>query len=277
MPIVNDNELILFHYRDGLAPERIVQIEAALAASPELMARYRALERVLAQMDSDVPPMPDPQFEQRLWHRLQLRLDSTDALAQASPLSVASVSLATSRGHYGARRRRWRVGVAASAGLAALAVWLGGHQLGRQTTEPMRTTSTQAGAITEAGAPAWRASADRILTAQLSDHLRSTQGVLQSVAHSDSATLMPVDDAFLRALAHDNRLYAAAADRRGNRALAGFLKSLDPVLIELANRSDAIDIEPDRSMRDFVRDNDLLFQIRAVQSKLQARQGSSRV
>lgn len=276
MSIVDDNELILFHYRDGLVPERTAQIEAALAAEPALMARYRALERLLVQMDSDVPPMPDPQFEQRLWQRLQPRLDSKDALAGTLPPVAASVPLPAARGHYGAHRRRWGIGIAASAGLAALAVWLGGHQLDRQTTEPVLATTTPAGATAETGAPDWRASADRILTAQLSDHLRSTQGVLQSVAHSDSATLMPVDDAFLRALAHDNRLYAAAADRRGNRALAGFLKSLDPVLIELANRSDATDIETGRSMRDFVLENDLLFQIRAVQSRLQARQGSDR-
>lgn len=276
MSIVDDNELILFHYRDGLVPERTAQIEAALAAEPALAARYRALERLLAQMDSDVPPIPDPQFEQRLWRRLQPRLDSKDALVGTLPPVAASVPLPAARGHYGAHRRRWGIGIAVSAGLAAFVVWLGGHQLGRQATEPMLATTTPAGATAEAGAPAWRASSDRILTAQLSDHLRSTQGVLQSVAHNDSATLMPVDDAFLRALAYDNRLYAAAADRRGNRALAGFLKSLDPVLIELANRSDATDIEPGRSMRDFVLENDLLFQIRAVQSRLQAHQGSGR-
>lgn len=277
MSDISDNELILFHYRDGLTPQRVAEIETALAASPALIRRYRTLGRLLSELDADVPPMPDPQFELRLWQRLRPRLMDIDERTGASPLAVASLRPVAARTRSVSRRRYWRVGLATAAGLATLAVWLGSHELRPPLQDvPTRSfvaetrTTTPALATSQTGDVAWRVSADRILVEEVVDHLRSTQGVLQSVVYSDSATLMPVDDAYVRALVRDNHLYAAAADHRDRKALAGFLRTLDPILIELANRSGGATVQQDTSMRDFVRDSELLFQVRAVQARLQA-------
>ena len=68
---IRDDDLILYHYRDGLAPERLREIASALAASSELAARYQRLRQLLAAADADALPPYDPDLEARLWQRLQ--------------------------------------------------------------------------------------------------------------------------------------------------------------------------------------------------------------
>ena len=45
---ITDDDLVLYHYRDGLDPDRIAQITAALATSQALRERYVAIERAVA-------------------------------------------------------------------------------------------------------------------------------------------------------------------------------------------------------------------------------------
>ncbi|NUO76731.1 MAG: hypothetical protein HOQ32_12050, partial [Lysobacter sp.] len=118
-------------------------------------------------------------------------------------------------------------------------------------------------------------SADRVLDAYVAGHLRSTEGLLLSVVNNDGGALAPMDPQYVRELVDDNRLYAAAASERGDRALAGFLHSLEPTLIELANRSPAAGIEKENALRDYVDGSDLVFQVRAVQARLQQRSGAA--
>lgn len=251
MSRISDDDLILFHYRDGLPPERERLIETALAASPALAQRYRALQRLLAAADADVPPWPDMQFEDRLWQRLQPRLQRMGMASDGR--SPPGARPGASR----ARRRRWGAGLAAAALLVALSLPL----LRVETPmPPPRQTEIAAKAPPIA---------DRVLTVYVAAHLRNTEGLLLSAVNSDSPTLMPEQE-ILQSLADDNRLYAAAAAKRGDKALAGFLDTLDPVLTELANRSPAAGIQP-QGLRDLVRQRDLLFQLRAVEARLRSR------
>lgn len=255
MSDISDNDLILFHFRDGLPPARVREIELAMAASPELDARYQALHRLLAEADRDVPPQPDAQFESRLWQRLQPRLDMPDAPIVGTATSLGSMGRRSERPRR--RPRLWGIGLASAAALAVALYF----PIARNDT-PVPPQSVQR--VATQGAMA-----DRVLAAYVATHLRSTEGVLLSVINNDSATLTPTGDAFVRSLADDNRLYAAAAAKRGDQALAGFLKSLEPVLLEAANRTD--DVQQAQGLRDFVRDGDLLFQVRAVEMRLQSR------
>ncbi|NUO75990.1 MAG: hypothetical protein HOQ32_08245, partial [Lysobacter sp.] len=98
---IRDDDLILYHYRDGLAPERVREIAAALAATPALAARYQTLRQILAAADADALPPYDPDLEKRLWQRLQPRLHEAPA--------VATATVPAARPHAHARpRRRWR-------------------------------------------------------------------------------------------------------------------------------------------------------------------------
>lgn len=256
MSDVNDNDLILFHYRDGLTAERLREIEGALTASPPLATRYRALQRLLGEADRDIPPQPDEQFESRLWQRLEPHLGSPAETVTAVP------PVSSARRHHARPRRRaqwWGVGLASTA-LLAVALYVPTTRVD-VAVQPQLVQS----------APADTAMSDRVLTAYVAEHLRSTEGLLLTVVNNDSGTLMPADDSFTRSLIIDNRLYAAAAEKQGDDALATFLKSLEPVLIEVANHASIGAIQQGKGLRDFVQDTDLLFQVRAVEARLHYR------
>ena len=271
---IRDDDLILYHYRDGLTPERLREIDAALAASPELAARYQALRQVLAAADADALPPYDPDLEARLWQRLQPRLHDT------APPATASVALPTARAQSAharprGRLRAWGAGLAATAVLG-LAVTL---PFARRDTPPAAPLAVQpaapAPALADTAANAPNRAADRVLDAYVAGHLRSTEGLLLSVVNNDGGALAPMDPDYVRELVDDNRLYAAAASERGDRALAGFLRSLEPTLIELANRRPSQGIEKENALRDYVDGNDLVFQVRAVEARLQQRSGAA--
>lgn len=256
MSDITDNDLILFHFRDGLPPERLREIERAMSASRTLDARYRALCRLLAEVDRDNPPIPDAQFERRLWQRLQPRLDTPAATFSGVPAPV------TGAPHGTRPRRRTRLW---GAGLATAAVLVVALNVPIMRDGALPPTPLPQRAATQAPM------ADRVLASYVATHLRSTEGALLSVINNDGSTLTPAGDDFVRSLVDDNRIYAAAAARRGDKALAGFLESLDPVLIELANQPHPDDIQQRQGLRDFVSGSDLLFQVRAVEARLQSR------
>ncbi|HZP67647.1 MAG TPA: hypothetical protein VFB32_15195 [Rudaea sp.] len=239
---ISDNELVLYFYRDGLDARRIAEIDDALFAAPELRRRYTALQRLLHEIDAAPVVEPDAEFSQRVWRRLAARID-----AQAP-------------------RRAWRSRIAAlvrvpslraafAAAVLALAV-LGGYEAGRL------------------GAPdadeRTRTAASRILDAYVAAHLRSTEGLLLTAANSDSAELRAADHDLASALVESNRLYAAAAARDGNTRLADFLRQLEPVLIELANRPRDAPVQSIEDLRGYLRETDLLFKVRATEARLGA-------
>ena len=55
MSPINDNELVLFHYRDGLDESRLGEIAAALQASEPLRIRYARLCELLDGADASAP------------------------------------------------------------------------------------------------------------------------------------------------------------------------------------------------------------------------------
>lgn len=121
----------------------------------------------------------------------------------------------------------------------------------------------------QAPSPAAR---ERVLDDYVATHLRKTESVLLGVLNDESSRLAAGDDGHARNLLDDNRLYAAAAARRGDKALAGFLRTLEPVLTELANQTpdDGIQLQQE-GLRELVRNADLLFQVRVVEQRLQSR------
>lgn len=113
--------------------------------------------------------------------------------------------------------------------------------------------------------------AARVLDVYVAAHLRQTEGVLLTALNSDSPELAAGNADLASALVASNRLYIDAAARAGNVRLADFLRQMEPVLIELANppRGDAIEVRD--GLRDYVRETDLLFQVRATEGALASR------
>ena len=164
---IRDNDLILYHYRDGLDAGRTAQIEAALHADAGLRERYANLQRTLGTVDAMPAVDIDADFTARLWRRLEQRIEN------AVP----------ARAHGNWRERLHdllrsllspRFAMAATCVLA-IAVGIG-YYAGRSSA--LRDSPTHDSAM-----------AARVLDAYVADHLRATEGLLLTAANSDSTTL----------------------------------------------------------------------------------------
>jgi hypothetical protein len=83
---VSDEELILFHYREGLSHDRVAYIEQELVHSSLLKRRYDRLCTVLNAADRGAPQLP-ADFEERVWCRLQARIHASYRPRIAKPRS----------------------------------------------------------------------------------------------------------------------------------------------------------------------------------------------
>jgi hypothetical protein len=254
---VTDDDLVLYHYRDGLDDARIGQITAALAASSAVRDRYAAIERAIAHLGTD-EIAPDPSLGVRLWRRLEPQLEQAGVFAPAS--SERGVSNAARRSALD-RLRAWfapplQVAIATA---GALFVAIGaGYLVGRQSATVQRPTASA-----EADA-----AAARVLEAYVAANLRTTEGVLLTASNSGDASFFEGNRELAKSLVESNRLYALAAARAGNARLADFLRKLEPVLLSLANQPDAATIQSSEDLRRFLDATDLLFQIRATEARL---------
>jgi hypothetical protein len=191
---VSDEDLVLYHYRDGMPRERLAEIEDALFADDALRRRY---ERLRAELNAAggafaVAP-PDAGFEARIWR---------------------GVRGALPREPVGARLSRWlapREGGRLAFAFTVLAALALGWFLGRNGDAPAPVPVAQAPLLE-------RDAGERVLAAYLARHFETTERALLIAANGD------VDDATARELAQQlvasNRLYASAAQRANRPQLA---------------------------------------------------------
>jgi len=242
---ISDNELILYFYRDGLAAERIVEIDDALFAQPELRLRYTELQRMLHGIDCEPMLEPDPEFTRRVWHKLVARLNAAPVARPRLPWHESLRGLLRPRAAF------------AGACMLLLAAAIG-YYAGRQTPP-------QHDELAQLRTPAMSA---RVLDAYVAEHLRATEGLLMTTVNSDSADLHAGNRELAAALVESNRLYALAATRSGNARLADFLRQLEPVLLEVANQPADAPVQSLDGLRDYLRKTDLLFQVRATEAHI---------
>lgn len=273
MDTIRDSDLILYHYRDGLDAAALAAIGHALQQSPALQQRFAALRATLAAADAQPLPQPDAGFDERLWQRFEARLD-------AEPASTAAPREPHRRGAVAARRdtatprRSWlRPAASALALTAALGL---GFLLGRQPVQPLPSNPSNPGNPVAALTPAEPGKmSERVLDAYVAAHLRETEGVVLTAVNSGNPDLLAGNRELAAALIDSNRLYAQAAQRAGNARLANFLQQLEPLLIELANPPPADPIQGSEGLRDYVDKSDVLFQLRAIQARMQAPRSTS--
>ena len=246
MKTISDNDLILYFYKDGLDAGRLAAIDAALLIQPDVRTRYEALVRMLGAVDAEPVAEPDADLAQRIWRRVEGRMDAATRQAESTSwqarLQASLTSLLAPRLAF------------AATFLLALAVGLG-YYAGRNS-------ATGELGIRE------NAMAARVLDAYVVEHLRATEGLLLTAVNSDSAGVRAGNSDLAATLVDSNRLYAAAAARSGNTRLAEFLRQLEPVLIDLANQPADAPVESLDGLRDYLRKTDLLFQVRATQARI---------
>lgn len=251
MKTISDNDLILYYYRDGIDPARIAEIDDALFVSVQLRTRYTQLQHVLRRIDAEPAPEPDAGFAERVWKRLDARI------AAAQP----SIRRTSWRAHVRAALQSLLAPRAAFAATCLLLLAIGaGFYAGRWSAPgPDEIAQTRANAM-----------AAHVLDAYVSEHLRTTEGLLMTTVNSDNPQLLVGNRDLAASLVDSNRLYAQAAARSGNTRLADFLHQLEPVLLELANQPADASIQSIDGLRDYLRKTDLLFQVRATQARIDA-------
>ena len=203
--MISDNDLLLYHYGDGLdVPER-ERIREALAAQPLLAARLQTLVNQLdaAAKTADVPV---PMTVQQRWQ---------DALQVAASAEARRARMI--------RPLQW--GAVALACLALIAVVI-------VNTRNVEDASPQVAQVTPSSG---QSRSDH----GLQWHLASTEQQLieiSSASAADRARLVQV-------VLEQNRLFAAAAERAGDARLARALRSFAPILQNLAE-TQAADAAP---------------------------------
>lgn len=259
MNLITDDDLVLYHYRDGLDAYRIAQITAALATSQVLRERYAAIERAVTHFGTD-EILPDPGLGERLWRRLEPRLEEAGVVT--SPASRGGGASVTGRNFLG-RLRVWLIPSPLRpefAVVAALVLAIGaGFFIGRRSVIVVPRVTASAEADTAAG---------RVLDAYVAANLRATERVLLTASNSGDASLLEGNRRLAESLVESNRLYALAASRASNRRLADFLRQLEPVLLSLANQPGAVAVQSSEDLRRFLDTTDLLFEVRATEARL---------
>jgi hypothetical protein len=225
-----DEELILLYYREHPAPE---ELERELASDPALAHRYETLRREMSALDTLDAPEPRPGLEQRMWARVR-------------------PSLERPRRFFGVPR--WAALVGAVAVLVVAAFLAGRAQ---RTALPDATTVASDLKALPADAR------ERVLQAALADHLESSQRLILEVVNGPET--LGDERVWAEALLSQNRLYRRAAERAGQRRVAAVLLELEPVLTELANSPDSLDLSGARAQ---IEESDLLFKMRITRNNL---------
>ena len=226
--MINDDELLLYHYRELDAADR-ARIGAALSAQPELAQRLQVL---VARLDAAaaIPEVPVPAQALERWR------SALDRAALETRVDHAP--------------RRFSMPVMWQAAAAAVTVFALIFSVQRlmQPTQPVAGTETASDA-----AP--RGAAGSAYEHGLKFHLASTERRLAALGDASPEERARLVDAIIG----QNQMYALAAERAGEPQLARVLRAFNPILEDLAEgRSDttAADV------------SQLSFEIRVMQARL---------
>lgn len=205
--MINDDELLLYHYEEDEGNAERQRIAAAIAADSALAARLR---RLVAELDAVVPPpVAVPEAAMRRWHADLARAARTTAAAPwRSP------------------RIEWHAGATAAMAMMVVAgIGLGIFFNRERPTDPPIEVMVADAVRYERG---------------LQMHLAQTESQLALLP-----TLQPEERvAMVERLQVQNRLYIATADRAGEERLARVLRSFAPILDSLADsRTSAAEFE----------------------------------
>lgn len=199
--MINDDELLLYYYRDGLDAAERARIGAAIASSPELAQRVQGL---VARLDAAaaMPEVPVPAEVQQRW---QVALECAARRDGAGDARVPRAG----RFDY-----RWP----AAAAFAVLAFAVTFQIATRSPPEQTAEVAAPTASAYERG---------------LKFHFASTERQLASL---DSAK--PEERArLIETIVAQNRMYALAAERAGEPQLARVLRAFAPILESLTDEA----------------------------------------
>jgi len=223
---MNDNDLILYYYEDGLSDAERERIRAALDADASLRAHYERLRTDLSHFEAPRPAAVPPDMTAR-WHDAVDRAARLERqAAQESRLEAAP----TTGKRSAARGFHFPSFAWGSAVAAALVLGLGVYLSRERVVEPI-----PGGGLAESGVSVGNSALvafERGLQMYLQESRQEIVGLPADADAQRSVMIMH--------MVQENRLFEAAAEHNGAGDLARVLRAFEPILMRLA----ANDIAP---------------------------------
>jgi hypothetical protein len=245
---LTDDELILHFYGETDRADE-ARVVSHLAACDECRRADQQLRRVMTLVDTASPVEAPPGFERIAWARLEPALD--------------------------AHRRTWKSIFwfpqwALAGGVAALvlAAFVAGRFSGG---EPAGVTSTSGPTAT--ASPVVADLAERVLNAEVGDHLDRTQMMLVELANAgtDESDVFAAEQQRASDLVAANRLIRQSVEQSGDAAVADVLEDLERLLLEIANAPATAPSDELSDLQSRISAEDLLFRVRVIASEMRQR------
>ncbi|MBE3132599.1 MAG: hypothetical protein IMZ55_03940 [Acidobacteria bacterium] len=240
---LSEDELVLYHYREAGDAEAVA---SHLESCDACRAVYRALQQTLSAVGTLAIPEPDETFESRMWRRVEFGL--------------------TAR-----RRHVWlelfrqsRLALAGAMAMLLVAAFVAGRYWPR--------------AVPAAVAPSAQASdarvRDRILLVAVGDHLERSRMALLELVNTEGAERVDIstEQAWVRDLVPENRLYRQTASQAGEAGMASLLDDLERVLLEIANSPSTLSSDEFDGIRQRIEAQGIIFKVRVLGSEVRERQ-----
>ena len=112
---------------------------------------------------------------------------------------------------------------------------------------------------------------DRVLYTALDNHLRQTEMLLIEVRNASERDSLAFERESAEELLSAGRLYRMTAEDSGHPRIVQMLDELEPVLMEVARRSDGLTSNDRAWLRSRIEGNALLFKVRAATSDIRER------
>ena len=239
---LTDEELLLDFYDEGSAIDR-ARVRTHLEQCEQCRALDEELRGVLTAVDTAPISEPPSGFEREMWARIE-------------PLLPVQ--------HTWRTRWNWmmpRLAVAASIGILVVAAFTAGR-----VWERPQSAGSEPVAVEES-------MNERLLRAEVEDHLERSQLVLVELVNADYDVGGPIPGDRARAadLVAAGRLYRRSAEQVGDTEIGRLLEDLERVLVEVANGPTDIAPEDLTRLRQRIDDQDLVFRVRVVAREMRER------
>jgi hypothetical protein len=248
-PHVTDEELLLDYYDESASHDRAHRL-AHIESCQRCRALDRELRAVLALVDQAPTMDAPPGFGREMWARIE------------PEISARSV-----------RERRWWIPQRWALAGGMVALLIGAFSLGRVWDTPRSTRSNGPAPVVDESALS-----DRLLQAEVEEHLERSQRVLVDLVNADDVVTDAVAADRDRAadLVAAGRLYRRSVEATGDVEMRDLLEDIERVLVDVANGA------PDGSSKDLtdvrtrISEQDLVFRLRVAASEMRERERRTR-
>ena len=253
-----EEDLILYYYEE-LSRNEAQALREALSESKELSRQYQELCQLLGASLKQEVPEPDAGMNRRI----MAEVNALHSQQRMTPLETDSGTRAK-------KLLQWlglnRHGGFAAAGMALAMLVVVTFYLGRLSVEPVdnniaehQTTEQTVGFDDQASR--------RILLANLSTHMESSQRLLTMVSNGGSnlGDAMQARRQMVSDLIEFNRLYRRIAEQSNDTMLAALLQQMESLLLEINNSDDTSEWNRIQQRLD---DTDLLYKLKVTDNRI---------